>query len=870
MARRQKSQGGRYLPPLTRVLIVHREGIAWLEPHEITVEAVGQKALGLSALPIAWTLPFFAISSQLLVEFLVHGPGIVDAWLASTRAAMDAIGFRDMDRVLVRSSGCSEDMNLRGALHTVDGEAHSIGTALVECLTRLAKEATSKTDHIPLLVQKACSPLRSRGHLSNERRCYEEHRDWIGEIESVDPDASAAFQINIRHWRERVTPNTSAPLSCTLTSWISEVLKAPAEWAYGCGARVHFEWVWDGATLYIVQADEELTIQGLDPFEQYRKRTYDPVAFTPQALRSVSSDDAKRFAKIRNVFIYYKLKLPTAPLYILDDPKHISELSEGIVPPGVVSDLSALVKGSLVIRMDLATEDLGKRQLLPRTQEVRNQQEAIDWLKSQCQLLRKMNEPGAFLFHNFIPAVASAFAYAAPNEPVVQIEGLWGLPEGLYYNTHDKFVVDTRTPTLSTKANAEAKYGVRTKANHKRNFVAPNVDGRWETFSLCPPFDWRPSLTETECKYIAHHSRRIAEEQGVPVSIMWFIGVPAQMASQPMIPWYHERFDPKIGRASITSRTKTRFDRCFVVRTAQDVDTLRNTPKDQLRLRRIRVQPHEEALLRDKNTLKNIGNAAKSHDAVIVLEGAVLSHAYYQLLQTGAIVEVVHPFVGFEDRIVFNKLVRDKIPDIIKSRGERITTVTLNPESHLKALREKLVEEAYELLDARDLSSVTAELADVETVVQTLRKLYRIPKKQFDREIATKRKDRGGFDKGIVLLETENVLPTSKITVDGQLQLAGVEDESSPVGTVSSDELQRRTAVIDKRIDKHVSPGRVQITAAADIGVIRRAWEIQTKEDALAPGSQKIVSGSVKGEREGSEWKIEVAVEVRDSPPQLL
>ena len=52
----------------------------------------------------------------------------------------------------------------------------------------------------------------------------------------------------------------------------------------------------------------------------------------------------------------------------------------------------------------------------------------------------------------------------------------------------------------------------------------------------------------------------------------------------------------------------------------------------------------DEKLLRDKNTLKKIGDHANAKGAIIILEGAVLSHPYYQLLSTGATVEVVHPF----------------------------------------------------------------------------------------------------------------------------------------------------------------------------------------------------------------------------------
>src|SRR5262249_42272771 len=154
-------------------------------------------------------------------------------------------------------------------------------------------------------------------------------------------------------------------------------------------------------------------------------------------------------------------------------------------------------------------------------------------------------------------------------------------------------------------------------------------------------------------------------EEGRSVSIMWFVGVPTSLAERPAIPWYHEAFDLKTSRPSVATRTKTPFDKFFVIRRAEDLQELRAGLSVKTTVPRIRVQPMDEKLLRDRDTLKKIGDLAKAAGAVIVLEGAVLSHAYYQLLSTGAIVEVVHPFIGFEEHHDFNKLVRDGVPDRI-------------------------------------------------------------------------------------------------------------------------------------------------------------------------------------------------------------
>lgn len=165
---------------------------------------------------------------------------------------------------------------------------------------------------------------------------------------------------------------------------------------------------------------------------EHQARNYKAVDLSPRSLRQVTAEvkSAARFAKIANVFTYLKLRLPTAPLYILDDQKTIRQLSDGKVPTDLRADISDMVKGSLVIRTDLATDDLGARQLLPRTEEVRKISEALRWITQQSKTLCKIGHDGAFIFHNFIPALSAAFAYADPKAPIVQIESLWGLPEG--------------------------------------------------------------------------------------------------------------------------------------------------------------------------------------------------------------------------------------------------------------------------------------------------------------------------------------------------------------------------------------------------------------------------------------------------------
>lgn len=64
----------------------------------------------------------------------------------------------------------------------------------------------------------------------------------------------------------------------------------------------------------------------------------------------------------------------------------------------------------------------------------------------------------------------------------------------------------------------------------------------------------------------------------------------------------------------------------------------------------------------------------------------------------------------------FNKLVRDKIPQIIEAQGEKPVTRVLGRGEFHAALEQKLREETAEYLESKELS----ELADILEVVYAL------------------------------------------------------------------------------------------------------------------------------------------------------
>lgn len=102
-------------------------------------------------------------------------------------------------------------------------------------------------------------------------------------------------------------------------------------------------------------------------------------------------------------------------------------------------------------------------------------------------------------------------------------------------------------------------------------------------------------------------------------------------------------------------------------------------------------------------------------------------------------------------KIVYNKLVRDKIPSIILADSKTPVTRILNDEEYKRALLEKLVEEAKELLESyADLG----ERADVAEVLKALDGVFAFDERAVESARVAKAEKRGGFEGRIFLKET--------------------------------------------------------------------------------------------------------------------
>ena len=101
--------------------------------------------------------------------------------------------------------------------------------------------------------------------------------------------------------------------------------------------------------------------------------------------------------------------------------------------------------------------------------------------------------------------------------------------------------------------------------------------------------------------------------------------------------------------------------------------------------------------------------------------------------------------------MIYNKLVRDKIPEIIAANGQDAEYRILSDEEYRHYLEAKLDEEVGEY--QRD--KTPEELADILEVVYALAATAGCSRQQLMDIYQKKHEDRGGFEKRIFLISSE-------------------------------------------------------------------------------------------------------------------
>lgn len=767
---------------LSPVVLISLDGISELQPAEVHPDRVGLKAWGLSCMPSEWVPPFCVLDASFVKhvtttdnpELLYKLLGTF-AWCRSDQ----------IQSLIVRSSAVHETIQSRGAL-----VSHRCSTeSLLETLARCVAETDSEAHTVHWLLQPYVEQRRF-GHLSNERRIAQAKRDWLLEYENNEASASRPdpLPIAIRKWREGSELNV-APLLCTSAIEIDKVLRIPAHWASDQKLRLHFEWVWNGSQVYIVQADSCEGSDGISPYSLLPKAIPSPPVHELRCFRRATKADFATYRKLSNVRLYAELGYTMPDFFVLDDPVFIRELTDGQLSNALLEDIKVLTTRPLVIRTDGVDIPSNDRQMLPRSDELRSVEAVVDWfakrLPKDSEQIRHHSGKFVFICHHFLPAAASAWSYAEPNKRIVRIEALWGIPEGMYWFSHDAYEVDTGDTVQARAALNKSKFKLSKRERYKEWYIAPDQDGLWRSHKTDAKHDWKGTLKEEWYAEIANTTRRVAESLGYPVNLMWFLDVHQDASPHTILPWFHEKSELIKGGLKGSPRRKYSHSKMVEIRTAADLQALSSKSIEDLHgLNRITVTPSDPGLIRNTAFLADLAAFVNKARATIELNGGVLSHVFYILSRAGCAVEVVDLFGAKEETLVFRKLVRDKIPASIVGKGEQVIQVKLQGENVLTALKAKLIEEAIEVSDSTSTTEIIEELADVQEVIYAIVKQLKLSRGTIEAERKEKRQKRGGFDEAKVLVQTS--APGSLVDSDDPLGGGDMFDAISPSVKLSS------------------------------------------------------------------------------------
>lgn len=856
------------LTPISNVYLVTTFGVDELESDHIEIDNVGCKAFGLCTLPIEWRPNFFVISSDLFTseniqnreQFILF---IADALLKSN--------LKETKQVLIRSSGINETLAIRGQLDSK--LSRCIASEILDSAISLDNSLKLNADNpstIHYVVQDYIDEV-SKGHLSNERRCSREARDFLLEVEPISGRSGYIESVAIRKWRTGSFTKASL-LACNSIAAIGISLKPVASWATQFNSRLHFEWVLGRNAIWIVQVDVEYNTQGVDPHTLLPENVPYFESDNLRTFRIASESDFFTYRKLKNARSYVEIGYSMPNFYILDQSIVQTLLNDEEIDDALKFDLEVLTSRPLILRCDGLELPSDKREMLPRSDELRSVEAAIDWLLNDFSLkIKKANIQDSklcIIAHHFIPSVSSAWARAEPGNRIVRIESLWGIPEGLYWFSHDTFEVDTGNVDISTvEIDNYLGYKLRHRYRYKGRFIAPDENGAWIPQSTDPAHDWSRSIKNQKWIYeIARSTRLISEKSSEPTSVMWFIDTHESATSHKVLPWFHSK-STSIDGIKAAPRRKISSNADFVIKDKIDWENLQEKFLGGSSLvERVVISPEDTDLIRNNTFTNELAQLAKRFNFTIELSGGILSHAYYLLSSKGCKVEVVDLFGADEETVEFNKLVRDKIPEVITNRGERVESAKLSGDALVLALRKKLVEESFEALDAKSGDELLSELADVQEVLYSLCNELNISKDHLEEERQKKFEKRGGFNSGFMLLRTSSPQSISGMTADGGMENSELFSEDNELIKIEaiSDPNNLPVAAPFKRPDKRTIDGRVEkvFSFKTDVNDLSDFNEALSFEMPIEEAGNNQFSMRIKLERDKSKLRGDIKLQV--------
>ena len=699
----------------------------------------GAKAAGLAQLDPTWTPRFFAL------EVGAHARLEHDDLTATMGSELRALGAC-AEGVIVRSSASGETLDKRGVFDSA--RAAAVVSDVTHCITEMATKASQASrKQLGFLVQEWLGGAAT-GHLSNERRVSRETRSWLCEAELPIEGEDKSFRFRVDS-----SARGRDDLSCSSWEELAAAIRTVARQMHQLGGRFHLEWVWDGTRVWIVQCDPDHVEHGTPPGSSWVTDGPAPPLGELRRFKRVPTKQTP-FPKVNHVCEFRSCGLPSGDIRVLSGAGMIGRLARGEISRELRRDLQELIKAPIVVRTDFRADTQQPKVLSKRTDTCLTYEQLEAFLIGTAKaVIAEGCSPSdlAFITHRFMLARAGAMSFARHGSSRVRIDATWGLPDSLLFYPHDSFRVDIGTQDVERYLRC------------KTDYIDVAADGQWRSHPAGSDWDWRPTLTDDEAISIAEMTMRLADHVGSDIEVMFFIG--GKGLDKHILPWFfdaNERHTTDIlaapgfyvgERVTITNQNDLR---------ALDVDLGTATGSRRLI---ICLRPTIE-LLRSRDFILEVADVAKRRKLPIELEGSQLSHAYYLLDDAGAAIRCLNPWRPPDRRRSFGKLVRDFVPVKIERRGELATTYPADRTELKELIKAKVIEEAFEYYWSQDADTDIEELADLLELLRTAARVHDISFSTVEKTAEAKREERGGFENGVVLVETRDAPDGSRLRWD--------------------------------------------------------------------------------------------------------
>lgn len=710
-----------------------------------TILQYGTKVAGLQIVAPSWVPPYVALPAWLFEEWR-SDPA---TWVARVRRkginleqAAALLSGGSTQEIIVRSSAVGEGLDDRGLYRSVRLASDVPFTQLVAAIEDVYRHFAAHDRHpaMGICLQRYVAPDFS-GHVSNELHVSATRNQWKFQVDfpAFAPDRGLNSKF-------AAAPDEMAPLVLNSQSDIRPALRRACHWVnLRIDSRSHLEWCASDGQLWIVQLDQESpTSSGVNPHVMPVGRSVVPVSSPTSSdpiftLYRVQSDSPWR--KLSNVRDFWTGAAPPRHrLFFASGDQLEAVLESGGGAARIAQEIDELTGGRAVLRTDCSNPAV-RTFNLPRTHTV-DGAAAASWVR---ETLKAMSSKGAaaheiaIILHQYIPARAAAWTYYSANDDFVQIDCLWGLPDGLQFLPHDTFQIDARS---GDELAAQIRF--------KPDFLQEQEDGSWSYVGIARQYGRDRVLSREALRHLAFETVAVARKIKGRAQIMWFCDLPQELGMGEHLPWFRSKefagYEPA-ARPALPTRP---------VRSLSDIDAL---DRDTSRFI-IQVAPGVELIREDDAFLDRVITIASARNLPVELDGSILGHAYYRLRSGGILVLVPQPkYPRVRGRHRHYKVVRDAIPRNIQAKGERVTSARLLPGEASVALIGKLFEEGLELNAARTPLQKTEELADVLEVVRGLAVTNGIDWDSLLAAALEKREKRGGFDQQTVLLETARPMP---------------------------------------------------------------------------------------------------------------